>query len=93
MKVAMIDTDTVLVRYVIDDVDAALAFYTTHLGFAVQMHPAPTFAILARGALRLALSAPSGQGGIGHHLTLPVGRVDFECALNSNVGPWMHRWT
>ena len=65
-------TDTVLVRYIVDDVDAALAFYTTHLGFDVVMHPAPTFAMLARGALRLALSAPNGPGGGGQ--TMPDGR-------------------
>lgn len=57
--------ETVTVRYIVDDVDEALAFYTTRLGFEVQMHPAPTFAMLSRGALRLALSAPSGQGGGG----------------------------
>ena len=65
--------DTVLVRYIVHDVDAALAFYTTHLGFHVLMHPAPTFAILARGPLRLALSQPSKQGGGGQ--TLSDGRV------------------
>jgi catechol 2,3-dioxygenase-like lactoylglutathione lyase family enzyme len=66
-------TDTVLVRYIVDDVDVALAFYTGRLGFDVVMHPAPTFAMLARGALRLALSAPSGQGGGGQ--AMPDGRV------------------
>ena len=50
------------VRYIVDDVDAAIAFYTTHLGFEVVMHPAPPFAMLALGDLRLLLSAPSGQG-------------------------------
>lgn len=59
---------TVTVRYIVDDVDAALAFYRTHLGFDEVMHPAPTFAILARGELRLLLSAPSGQGGGGQVL-------------------------
>lgn len=54
---------TVSVRYIVDDVDAAIAFYTTHLGFAVDMHPAPTFAAVSRGDLRLLLSAPSGPGG------------------------------
>ncbi len=54
---------TVGVRYIVDDVDAAIAFYTRHLGFAVAMHPAPTFAILSRGDLRLMLSAPTGPGG------------------------------
>lgn len=65
-------TETVSVRYIVDDVDAALAFYTSNLGFGVQMHPAPTFAILDRGNLRLLLSAPSGQGGGGQ--ILPDGR-------------------
>jgi len=53
---------TVSVRYIVDDVDAAIAFYTRHLGFDEVMHPAPTFAMLARGDLRLVLSAPSGAG-------------------------------
>jgi catechol 2,3-dioxygenase-like lactoylglutathione lyase family enzyme len=51
---------TVSVRYIVQDVDAALAFYCRHLGFAEQMHPAPSFAMLTRGDLRLLLSAPSG---------------------------------
>jgi catechol 2,3-dioxygenase-like lactoylglutathione lyase family enzyme len=51
------------VRYIVDDVDAAIAFYTKHLGFSVDMHPAPAFAILSRGPLRLMLSAPTGSGG------------------------------
>ncbi len=59
----MTDNDTVLVRYIVDDVDAAIDFYTTHLGFTVVAHPAPGFALLARDALRLALSAPDGPGG------------------------------
>jgi catechol 2,3-dioxygenase-like lactoylglutathione lyase family enzyme len=54
---------TVTVRYIVDDVDAAMSFYCEHLGFSVQMHPAPTFAMLQRGDLRLALSAPGGPGG------------------------------
>jgi len=70
----MTDTaETVLVRYIVHDVDTALAFYTTHLGFTVVMHPASTFAMLARGVLRLALSAPSGVGGGGQ--AMPDGRV------------------
>lgn len=63
--------ETALVRYIVDDVDAALAFYTTQLGFEVQMHPAPGFAKLSRGPLELALSAP-GAGGGGH--ATPDGR-------------------
>jgi catechol 2,3-dioxygenase-like lactoylglutathione lyase family enzyme len=65
--------DTVLVRYIVHDVGAALAFYTTHLGFTVVMHPAPSFAMLARGALRLALSSPSTVGGGGQ--AMPDGRI------------------
>jgi catechol 2,3-dioxygenase-like lactoylglutathione lyase family enzyme len=56
---------TVSVRYIVDDVDAAIAFYSEHLGFEEVMHPAPTFAMLSRGELRLVLSAPSGAGGGG----------------------------
>jgi catechol 2,3-dioxygenase-like lactoylglutathione lyase family enzyme len=56
---------TVSVRYTVQDVDAAIAFYTRHLGFHEEMHPAPTFAMLSRGDLRLLLSAPSGAGGGG----------------------------
>jgi catechol 2,3-dioxygenase-like lactoylglutathione lyase family enzyme len=56
---------SVSVRYIVDDVDEAIAFYCGHLGFEEQMHPAPTFAMLTRGDLRLVLSAPSGQGGGG----------------------------
>jgi catechol 2,3-dioxygenase-like lactoylglutathione lyase family enzyme len=59
---------TVTVRYIVDDVDAAIEFYCRHLGFAEVMHPAPAFAMLARDGLRLLLSAPSGQGGGGQIL-------------------------
>lgn len=84
--------DTVLVRYIVTDVDSALDFYTTQLGFAEVMHPAPGFAMLARGALRLALSAPGGPGGGGqampdgqqpepggwNRLSLPVDDLDAD---------------
>jgi catechol 2,3-dioxygenase-like lactoylglutathione lyase family enzyme len=53
------------VRYIVEDVDAAIAFYTERLGFEVVMHPAPPFAMLARGDLRLMLSAPGGGPGGG----------------------------
>lgn len=56
---------TVSVRYIVDDVDAAIAFYCQRLGFAEVMHPAPAFAMLSRGDLRLALSAPGGGPGGG----------------------------
>ena len=51
---------TVSVRYFVNDVDASIAFYTKHLGFSEVMHPAPSFAMLSRGDLRLVLSAPGG---------------------------------
>lgn len=51
---------TVSVRYIVDDVDAAIAFYRDSLGFAEQMHPAPSFAMLARGDLPLLLNSPGG---------------------------------
>jgi catechol 2,3-dioxygenase-like lactoylglutathione lyase family enzyme len=56
---------TVSVRYIVDDVDAALGFYGGQLGFAEVMHPAPTFAMLVRGELRLVLSRPSAAPGGG----------------------------
>jgi catechol 2,3-dioxygenase-like lactoylglutathione lyase family enzyme len=56
---------TASVRYIVQDVDDAIAFYCQHLDFEEQMHPAPTFAMLSRGDLRLVLSAPSGAGGGG----------------------------
>jgi catechol 2,3-dioxygenase-like lactoylglutathione lyase family enzyme len=49
---------TVSVRYIVDDVDAAIHFYTRHLGFHEDMHPDPAFAMLSRGDLRLVLVAP-----------------------------------
>jgi catechol 2,3-dioxygenase-like lactoylglutathione lyase family enzyme len=54
----------VSVRYIVSDVDAAIPFYTDLLGFTVVMHPAPGFASLARGDLRLLLNRP-GAGGAG----------------------------
>jgi predicted enzyme related to lactoylglutathione lyase len=54
----------VSVRYIANDVDAAVRFYTANLDFEVEMHPAPGFAALKRGALRLLLNAP-GAGGAG----------------------------
>ena len=59
---------TVSVRYIVNDVDAAIPFYTEHLGFSLAMHPAPTFAMLDRGDLRLLLSAPSERGGGGQSM-------------------------
>jgi catechol 2,3-dioxygenase-like lactoylglutathione lyase family enzyme len=56
---------TVGVRYIVNDVDAAIDFYCHQLGFHEDMHPAPSFAMLSLGELRLVLSAPSGAGGGG----------------------------
>lgn len=59
---------TVQVRYIVDDVDAAIPFYTQQLGFKLDMHPAPPFAMLSRGDLRLVLSAPNPMGGGGQSM-------------------------
>ncbi len=59
---------TVQVRYIVHDVDAAIAFYCQHLGFHEEMHPAPAFAMLSRGDLRLVLSAPNPAGGGGQSM-------------------------
>jgi catechol 2,3-dioxygenase-like lactoylglutathione lyase family enzyme len=59
---------TVQVRYIVHDVDAAITFYCQHLGFQEVMHPAPAFAMLSRGDLRLALSAPNPAGGGGQSM-------------------------
>lgn len=64
---------SVSVRYIVDDVDRAIDFYTAHLGFEEVMHPAPTFAMLRRGELRFVLSAPGGGPGGG--AAMPDGSV------------------
>lgn len=56
---------TVQVRYIVNDIDAAIAFYAEQLGFELQMHPAPPFAMLSLGELRLVLSEPNPAGGGG----------------------------
>lgn len=58
----------VSVRYIVNDVDAAIQFYTKMLDFKVEMHPAPEFAILSRGDFRFFLSKPSGRGGGGQEM-------------------------
>jgi catechol 2,3-dioxygenase-like lactoylglutathione lyase family enzyme len=63
---------TVNVRYFVHDVDAAIAFYSERLGFDVDVHPAPGFAILSHGELRLLLNTPSGGGGAAQ--PMPDGR-------------------
>lgn len=62
----------VSVRYIVADVDAAIAFYTELLGFQLDLHPAPGFARLSRGSLHLLLNRP-GAGGAGQ--AMPDGQV------------------
>lgn len=64
---------SVSVRYIVYDVDAAIDFSCSHLGFQEEINPAPSFAMLSRGALRLTLSAPGGGPGGGH--AMPDGRL------------------
>ncbi len=59
----MTDEALVSVRYMVDDVDAALAFYTTHFGFEPGLNAAPAFAEVFRGHLRLLLSGPKSSAG------------------------------
>lgn len=54
---------TVNVRYMVDNVEAAVAWYTKHLGFALLSSAAPAFADVQRGALRLLLSGPTSSAG------------------------------
>ena len=62
---------TVSVRYMVDDIEAAIGFYTERLSFGVEFNPAPGFAVLSRGELRLLLNEP-GAGGAGQ--PMPDGR-------------------
>jgi catechol 2,3-dioxygenase-like lactoylglutathione lyase family enzyme len=59
---------TVSVRYITDDVDAAVGFYVERLGFTLEMRGGPGFAVLSRGDLRLLLNQP-GAGGAGQATT------------------------
>jgi len=65
---------TVQVRYIVHDVDAAIAFYCGFLGFREEMHPAPSFAMLSRGDLRLVVNTPNGGPGGGSQ-AMPDGRI------------------
>jgi catechol 2,3-dioxygenase-like lactoylglutathione lyase family enzyme len=92
------DTDTVHVRYMVDDVGAAVTFYTTHLGFSVLTNYGPAFADVKRGNLRLLLSGrtssagrpmPDGrQPGPGgwNRIHLLVGDIDAEVARLRGAG-------
>lgn len=71
---------TVQVRYIANDVDAAIEFYTKQLGFKLEMRPAPPFAMLSRGELRLVLSAPNPMGGGDQ--PMPDGTQQAPCGWN-----------
>jgi catechol 2,3-dioxygenase-like lactoylglutathione lyase family enzyme len=60
---------SVWVRYFVNDLDAAIAFYCERLGFALDLHPGPGFAALSLGPLQLLLSTPTGGGGAAQALT------------------------
>lgn len=84
--------ETVSVRYIVDDVDRAIDFYRDQLGFDVEMHPAPGFAMLSRGALRLLLNAPraggAGRAGVKNAAPEPGGWNRFQLivtALDADV--------
>ncbi len=64
---------SVSVRYFVHDVEAAISFYRTELGFRLEMHPNPSFAMLSRGDLRLILSRPGGGPGGGQ--AMPDGQL------------------
>lgn len=83
------------VRYLVDDVQAAIAFYTTHLGFTLRSHPAPAFADVTRGPLRLLLSGPASSGARvtpsdfgagGNRIHLSVDDLDTEIARLRSAG-------
>jgi catechol 2,3-dioxygenase-like lactoylglutathione lyase family enzyme len=63
--------ELVNVRYMVDDVEEAIAFYTNHLGFALLSNAAPAFADVVRGNLRLLLSGPASSAG----RPMPDGRI------------------
>ncbi|MBF8189471.1 VOC family protein [Nonomuraea sp. K274] len=84
------------VRYIVDDVQAAIDFYTTHLGFAVHTSAAPAFADVVRGPLRLLLSGPASSGaratpddatgGGRNRIHLIVGDLDAEIGRLRTAG-------
>ncbi len=66
---------SVSVRYIVSDVDAAIEFYTTLLGFELRMRPNEMFAMLERGDLRLVLVKPAAAGAAGGGAPMPGGRT------------------
>ncbi len=91
-------SELVSVRYLVDDVDAAVAFYTTHLGFTLHTNVAPAFAeIVVRGSLRLLLSGsassgaratpPDRSGSPGRNrINLPVDDLETEVERLASAG-------
>ncbi|MGH3471505.1 MAG: VOC family protein [Nocardioidaceae bacterium] len=74
---------TVSVRYIVDDIDVAIGFYTGRLGFDVQMHPNDLFAMLVRGDLRLVLVKPVPAGGqSGGGVAMPDGTMQHPGGWN-----------
>jgi catechol 2,3-dioxygenase-like lactoylglutathione lyase family enzyme len=72
------------VRYVVDDVQAAVDFYTTHLGFTTDLNAAPILADLVRGPLRLLLSGPTSSGADATpHTANTAGRNRIQLAVGS----------
>jgi catechol 2,3-dioxygenase-like lactoylglutathione lyase family enzyme len=63
--------ELVNVRYIVDDVEQAIDFYTTHFGFTLRTNPGPAFADVVRGNLRLLLSGPKSSAG----RPMPDGRI------------------
>lgn len=63
------------VRYIVNDVDESIQFYCGHLGFTEEMHPAPVFAMIVRGDLRLLLSTPAPGGPGGGSQAMPDGTL------------------
>ena len=89
-------TDRVNVRYLVEDVEAAIEFYTTHLGFSLNMSAAPAFADVVRGSLRLLLSGPASSGARAtpddvsaagrNRIQLEVADLDTEVARLADAG-------
>lgn len=89
-------TERVSVRYIVDDVQAAIDFYTTHLGFVLNMSVVPAFADVVRGPLRLLLSGPASSGARAtpgdastpgrNRIQLEVADLDAEIARLSDAG-------
>jgi len=71
------------IRYIVRNVEEAVSFYTKHLGFTVAFQPAPGFAIVARGDVRLALNAVGGPGGASQ--PMPDGRIPEPGGWNRNT--------